>query len=39
MRTDLFILGYKGDEIKYLTPEKCWEIINEGVHKKRSKKS
>ena len=39
MRTDLSILGYKRDEIKYLTPEKCWEIINKGVHKKRSKES
>ena len=39
MRTDLSKLGYKRDEIKYLTPEKCWKIINKGVHKKRSKES
>ena len=39
MRTDLSIPGYKRDEIKYLTPEKYWEIINKGVHKKRSKES
>ena len=39
MRTDLSILGYEKDEIKYLTPEKCWKIINKGVHKKRSKES
>ena len=39
MRTDLSVLGYAKDEIKYLTPEKCWKIINKGVPRKRSKES
>ena len=37
MRTDLSVLGYTKDEIKYLTPEKCWKIINTGVPKKINK--
>ena len=37
MRTDLSVLGYTKDEIKYLTPEKCWKIINTGVPKKLTK--
>ena len=37
MRTDLSVLGYTKDEIKCLTPEKCWEIINTGVPKKLTK--
>ena len=37
MRTDLSVLGYTKDEIKYLTPEKCWKIINTGFPKKLTK--
>ena len=30
------MLGYDREEMKHLTPEKCWEIINKGVPKKPS---
>ena len=36
MRFKLSALGYSKDEMKDLTPEECWEIINEGVPKNPS---
>jgi len=35
--TDLLMLGYTKDEMKYLTPKECWKIINLGFPKKPSK--
>ena len=37
MRIDLLTLGWSKDEMKYLTPKECWEIINIGVPKKPSR--
>lgn len=37
MRMDLLTLGWSKDEMKHLTPEQCWEIINKGVPKKPSR--
>ena len=37
MRFQLSMLGYDRQEMKYLTPEQCWEIINKGVPKKPSR--
>ena len=37
MKTDLLMLGYTRDEMKYLTPKECWKIINLGFPKKPSK--
>ena len=37
MRMDLLTLGWTKDEIKYLTPLQCWEIIDKGVPKKPSR--
>ena len=37
MRMDLSMLGYTKDEMKHLTPEECWKIINKGVPKKPSR--
>ena len=34
MKEDLSLLGYSKDEIKYLTPKQCHEIINKDVTKK-----
>ena len=36
MRLQLLTLGYSRDEMKNLTPEECWEIINKGLSKKPS---
>ena len=36
MRFQLSALGYSKDEMKDLTPEECWEIINKGVPKNPS---
>ena len=38
MRMELLTLGWSRDEIKYLTPKECWEIIGKGVIKKPSRK-
>ena len=37
MRFQLSMLGYDREEMKHLTPEQCWEIINKGVPKKPSR--
>ena len=37
MRMDLLTLGWSRDEMKHLTPEQCWGIINKGVPKKPSR--
>ena len=37
MRFQLSMLGYDRGEMKHLTPEQCWEIINKGVPKKPSR--
>jgi hypothetical protein len=37
MRFQLSMLGYDKQEMKHLTPEQCWEIINKGVPKKPSR--
>ena len=37
MRFQLSMLGYDKQEMKHLTPEQCWEIINRGVPKKPSR--
>ena len=37
MRIDLLMLGYSKDEMKHLTPQECWQIIEKGVPKKPSK--
>lgn len=37
MRMQLSVFGYDKDEMKHLTPEQCWEIINRGVPKKPSR--
>ncbi len=37
MRMELLTLGLSRDEIKYLTPKECWEIIGRGVPKKPSR--
>ena len=37
MRMELLTLGWSRDEIKYLTPKECWEIIGRGVPKKPSR--
>ncbi len=37
MRMDLLTLGWSKDEMKYLTPKECWEIIDNGVPKKPSR--
>ena len=37
MRMDLLTLGWSKDEMKHLTPKKCWEIIDKGVPKKPSR--
>ena len=37
MRFQLSMLGYDRQEMKHLTPEQCWEIINKGVPKKPSR--
>ena len=37
MRMDLLILGWSRDEMKYLTPKECWEIIGKGIPKKPSR--
>ena len=37
MRFELSMLGYDKQEMKHLTPEQCWEIINRGVPKKPSR--
>tara|TARA_B100001175_G_scaffold75027_1_gene62693 strand:- start:93 stop:851 length:759 start_codon:yes stop_codon:yes gene_type:complete len=37
MRLQLSTLGYNRDEMRYLTPEQCWKIINKGVPKKPSR--
>ena len=37
MRMDLSALGYDRQEMKHLTPEQCWKIINRGVPKKPSR--
>ena len=36
MRFQLSALGYSKDEMKDLTPEECWEIINKGFPKNPS---
>ena len=36
MRFQLSALGYSKDEMKDLTPEECWKIINKGVPKNPS---
>ena len=37
MRLQLSILGYTRIEMRHLTPEQCWGIINKGVPKKPSR--
>ena len=37
MRIDLLTLGWSKDEMRYLTPKECWEIIDRGVPKKPSR--
>ena len=37
MRFQLSMLGYDKQEMKHLTPEQCWAIINRGVPKKPSR--
>ena len=37
MRIDLLMLGYSKDDMKHLTPQECWQIIEKGVPKKPSK--
>ena len=37
MRMDLLTLGWSRDEMRYLTPKECWEIIGKGVPKKPSR--
>ncbi len=37
MRLQLSTLGYTRDEMRHLTPEQCWKIINKGVPKKPSR--
>ena len=37
MRFQLSMLGYDKQEMKHLTPEQCWEIIEKGVPKKPSR--
>ena len=37
MRFQLSMLGYYRQEMKHLTPEQCWGIINKGVPKKPSR--
>ena len=37
MRIDLLMLGYSNNEMKHLTPQECWQIIEKGVPKKPSK--
>ena len=37
MRMQLSALGYDKYEMKHLTPEQCWKIINKGIPKKPSR--
>ena len=37
MRLQLSTLGYTRDEMRHLTPEQCWKIINKRVPKKPSR--
>ena len=37
MRFQLSMLGYDKQEMKHLTPEQCWEIINRAVPKEPSR--
>ena len=38
MRFQLSMLGYDKQEMKHLTPEQCWEIINRAVPKDHPEK-